>query len=84
MCLAIPGKLIEITGNDPILREGKVDFSGVSRKVSLSCVPEAQVGDYVLIHVGMAISVIDEDEAQRVFRYLEEMGELDDEEVAGS
>ncbi|UCF37701.1 MAG: HypC/HybG/HupF family hydrogenase formation chaperone [Acidobacteriota bacterium] len=84
MCLAIPGKLVEITGNDPILREGKVDFSGVSRKVSLSCVPEAQVGDYVLIHVGMAISVIDEDEAQRVFRYLEEMGELDDEEVAGS
>lgn len=75
MCLAVPGKLINITGED-LDRTGKVDFGGVSKSVSLAYVPEAQVGDYVIVHVGFALSKIDEDEARRVFDYLEEMGEL--------
>ena len=57
-------------------RTGKVNFGGVMKVVSLAYVPEAQVGDYVIVHVGFALSTIDEDEARRVFDYLEEMGEL--------
>jgi hydrogenase expression/formation protein HypC len=75
MCLAIPGKLISITGED-ILRSGKVDFGGVAREVNLAYVPEAQLGDYVMVHVGFAISKVDEEEARQVFSYLEQMGEF--------
>jgi hydrogenase expression/formation protein HypC len=75
MCLAVPGKLMSISGND-LNRTGKVSFGGVMKEVSLAYVPEAQVGDYVIVHVGFALSKVDEDEAQRVFSYLEEMGEL--------
>lgn len=75
MCLAIPGKILSETG-DGLTRAARVDFAGVIREVSLAYVPEAKVGDYVIVHVGMAISVIDQDEAQRVFSYLREMGEL--------
>ena len=76
MCLAVPGKILEIAGDDSYLRAGRVSFGGVVKQVSLACVPEAQVGDYVLVHVGMALSVVDEHEAAEVFAYLKEMGEL--------
>jgi len=76
MCLAIPGKILSIEGDDPLLRSGKVDFSGVAKLVNLGCVPEARVGDYVLVHVGFAISTIDEQEAVQVFEYLRQMGDL--------
>jgi hydrogenase expression/formation protein HypC len=67
--------LTSISGED-LQRTGKVSFGGVVKEVSLAYVPEAQVGDYVIVHVGFALSVVDEAEAQRVFGYLEEMGEL--------
>lgn len=76
MCLAIPGKIEEILSDDPIMRTGRVNFGGIRKEVNLSCVPEAREGDYVIVHVGMAISRLDEEEAQRVFEYLREMDEL--------
>lgn len=78
MCLAVPGKLLSLRGEDPLDRLGEVDFGGVKREVSLACVPEAEVGDYVVVHVGMAISRLDEQEAGKVLAYLKEMGELDE------
>ncbi len=78
MCLAIPGKILSIEGEDPILRTGKVSFGGITKEVNLSFVPDAKVNDYVLVHVGMAISIIDEAEAHKVFEYLKEMDELQD------
>ena len=76
MCLAVPGRILSIEGDDPLLRAGKVDFSGVVKRVNLAFVPEAAVGDYVLVHVGVAISTVDEAEAKQVFEYLRQMGEL--------
>lgn len=76
MCLAVPGKILSIEGSDPLLRSGKVDFSGIIKQINLAFVPEAQVGDFVLVHVGFAISTIDEAEARQVFEYLREMGDL--------
>lgn len=76
MCLAVPGRIMAIEGDDPILRSGTVDFSGITKRVNLSYVPEATVGDFVLVHVGFAISTVDEDEAAKVFSYLRAMGEL--------
>jgi hydrogenase expression/formation protein HypC len=76
MCLAIPGKLISVSGEEPLFRTGRVDFSGVVKEVSLAYVPEVKVGDYVIVHVGFAISVLDEKEAQEVFDYLRQMEEL--------
>ena len=77
MCLAVPGKLIEITESTvPDLRTGKVDFGGIRKAVSLAFTPEAAIGDYVLVHVGFALSVIDAAEAQRIFATLEELEEL--------
>ena len=76
MCLAIPGKVTSITGEDPLMRSGKVDFGGVLKEVSLAYVPEARVGDYVIVHVGFALSRVDEQEAKQVFEYLREMEEL--------
>ena len=78
MCLAIPGKLLEISGSDPLLRSGKVSFGGLVKEVNLAYTPEAGVDDYVLVHVGFAISVIDETEAQKVFEYLDEMESVAD------
>ena len=85
MCLAVPGKLVEVEGDDPTWRSGKVDFGGILKEVNLGCVPEAEIGDYVLVHVGLAISKVDEEEALKVFEYLKQMDELDElegEEVA--
>jgi hydrogenase expression/formation protein HypC len=78
MCLAVPGRLLEITGDDPLFRAGRVSFAGVVKAVSLSCVPEARVDDYVLVHAGMALSVVDQAEAAEVFAYLEQLGAIDE------
>jgi hydrogenase expression/formation protein HypC len=76
MCLAVPGRILSIEGEDPAFRGGRVDFAGVVKRVNLSYVPEARVGDFVLVHVGFAISTVDEAEAAKVFEYLAGMGEL--------
>ena len=79
MCLSIPGKLIEITSQlDETFRLGKVSFDGVVKEVSLTLVPEARINDYVMVHVGAAISVVDEEEAKKTFAILRELNELDD------
>jgi hydrogenase expression/formation protein HypC len=75
MCLAVPGKVVEIVGEGE-LRMGKVDFSGVKREASLAFVPEVQLGDYVLVHVGFAISRIDEQQAMETLAALQEISEL--------
>jgi len=78
MCLAIPGKILAITQQaDATFRKGMVSFGGIKKEVNLYMVPEAMPDDYVLVHVGVAISVIDEAEAQRTFEYLQQMGELE-------
>lgn len=84
MCLAVPGKVLSVEGDDPLLRTGRVSFNGVIKQVSLTCAPEARVGDYVLVHVGLAISVIDAREAEETFRYLQAMGDLDGLDPEGS
>jgi hydrogenase expression/formation protein HypC len=76
MCLAIPGKVESIRGDDPITRMGRVNFSGIIKEASLAYVPEVKVGDYVIVHVGFALSKVDEEEAQKVFEYLKQMDEL--------
>jgi hydrogenase expression/formation protein HypC len=76
MCLAVPGKILSIEDEDPISRCGRVSFAGIVKNVNLACVPEAKIGDYVLVHVGFAISTIDEEQAQEVFECLRQMGEL--------
>ena len=73
MCLGIPGKVIEVRGSDLGLLSGKVDFGGVAREVNLSYTPDVQPGQWVVVHVGFAISTLDEEEARSVFRYLEEL-----------
>src|SRR5512133_1587678 len=75
MCLAVPGRVVEITGEGE-LRMGKVDFSGVQRQACLAYVPEVRMGDYVLVHVGFAISRIDEQQALETLEALREIGEL--------
>jgi hydrogenase expression/formation protein HypC len=75
MCLAVPGRLVEVM-RDQEIAMGKVDFGGTSRRVCLEHVPEAQPGDYVLVHVGFALARIDEAEARRIFAFLETMKEL--------
>jgi hydrogenase expression/formation protein HypC len=77
MCLAVPGKVISVSGED-VYRSGRVNFGGVIKEVNLAYVPEAEIGDYVIVHVGFALSKVDETEAQRVFDYLEEMGDLEE------
>ncbi len=76
MCLAVPGRITSIAGGeDPLARTGRVDFGGVLREVSLAFVPEAAVGEYVIVHAGFALSRVDEAEAGQVFEYLREMEE---------
>jgi hydrogenase expression/formation protein HypC len=81
MCLAIPGKILSMAAPveaDQIFRHGKVSFGGIVKDVNLSMVPDAIVGDYILVHVGVAISKIDEEEAQKTFEYLNQMGETNE------
>ena len=83
MCLAVPGKILAMSGDDPIMRVGRVDFGGIVKEINLAYTPEAAVGDYVLVHVGFAISVLDEEEAGRVFAHLRTIGEIEAELAVG-
>jgi hydrogenase expression/formation protein HypC len=78
MCLAIPGRVESVEEKSPIERLAQVRFGGILKSVNLAFVPEAGVGDYVLVHVGVAINKIDEEEAKEVFRYLQEIGDLEE------
>ncbi len=79
MCLAVPGKIVEIMDEaDPALRRAKVDVAGVKKEISLAFTPEALTGDYVLVHVGFALNVVDEAEANKIFEHLREMQELEE------
>jgi hydrogenase expression/formation protein HypC len=80
MCLAIPGKVIEVF-EDRGLRMARADFGGTVRKVCLEHLPDAGLGDYVLVHVGFALSKVDPEEAERTYRFLEELGQLGELEV---
>ncbi len=78
MCLAVPGKITKITAQlDETFRIAKVSFGGIVKEVNLAMLPEAREGDYVLVHVGVAISIVDEEEAHKTFNYLKQIGELD-------
>lgn len=76
MCLAIPGRILSVSGEGPIDRTGRVSFGGIVKEVNLAYTPEAKVDDYVIVHVGFALSIVDEAEAHRIFEYLKEMDEL--------
>lgn len=77
MCLAIPGKIKSIeTKYDGLVRMAKVSFGGITKEASLEMLPDANIDDYVLVHVGVAISKVNEEEAKKTFKYLEEIGEL--------
>jgi hydrogenase expression/formation protein HypC len=78
MCLAIPGKLVERVPHSSGIRMGKVDFGGIVKQICLEYTPEAEVGDYVLVHVGFALSRIDQAEAQRTYELLKEMAQLEE------
>jgi hydrogenase expression/formation protein HypC len=82
MCLAVPGKILSVSGDDPITRVGRVDFGGIVKEISLAYTPEVKIGNYVLVHVGFAITVIDEIEAGRVFEHLRALGELAGDEAS--
>lgn len=74
MCLAVPGRIISFTEDaDPLARTGRVDFSGIVKEISLAYVPEAALDDYVIVHAGFALSVLDHDEAQASLRAFEEL-----------
>lgn len=77
MCLAIPGKILSIDGNESLTRKGRVSFGGIVKEVYLAYVPEAAVDDYVIVHAGFAISIMDENEAGNVFEYLQQMENSD-------
>lgn len=77
MCLAIPGQIVEITEDQPLTRTGRVRFGGITRPINLAFVPEARVGDFILAHVGVAISRIDEEQARTIFDYLDQIGALE-------
>ena len=79
MCLAVPGKIVSIDDTDSVFRSGKVNFGGNVKQINLACVPEAGIGDYVLVHVGFAISLLSEDEANKTLQMLREIGELGEE-----
>jgi len=83
MCLGIPGRVVEICDQDD-LPMGKVEFGGILKEVCLAYTPEAKVGQYVIVHVGFAISVVDEDEAQEIFSYLDQMAQAAEQQVTGN
>lgn len=82
MCLAVPGKIVTVLVEEHLgLRRGKVDFGGIRKEVCLDYTPDARVGDYVMVHVGFALSIVNEKEAQRVFDALRDLGLLEDLEI---
>ena len=79
MCLAIPGKILSIANKEEgVMRTARVLFGGITKETNLELVPEAKEGDYVLVHVGVALSVVDEEEAQKTLRFLEGSGDMDE------
>lgn len=78
MCLAIPGKIVEVLDADPLMRMGRVNFGGVVKEVCLAYVPEATTGEYVIVHAGFAISRLNEAEATRVFEALDALGAVEE------
>ncbi|MEO6132453.1 MAG: HypC/HybG/HupF family hydrogenase formation chaperone [Saprospiraceae bacterium] len=79
MCLAIPGKILAVANVEKgVMRTGKVSFGGIIKETNLELLPEAKEGDYVLVHVGVALSVIDEEEANKTLKFLEGTGDMDD------
>lgn len=79
MCLAIPGEIIEIVGEDPLTRMARISFGGVVREASLAYVPEAKPGDYVLVHAGFALQTVDEEEARRTLELFEQLAGAEEE-----
>jgi hydrogenase expression/formation protein HypC len=79
MCLAVPGKVVSIDESNPELKMAKVNFSGVSKDVCIQWLPDVNIGDYVLVHVGFALNKIDEKDAQDTLRILREMGDIEEE-----
>jgi hydrogenase expression/formation protein HypC len=77
MCLAVPGKIIKISGNDPLFRMGQIDFSGISKEISLAYLPEAKLDDYVIVHAGFAISLIDEEDAKESLNAFQELDDFE-------
>ena len=84
MCLAVPGKVVSVEGTDPAFRTANVDFCGVRRMVNLAFTPDVAPGDFVLVHVGFALTQIDEEEAARTYQYLAQIGALEEEGLAPS
>lgn len=85
MCLAVPGQILSIQEtDDPLRRAGRVSFGGVIREVNLAYVPEARVGDYVVVHVGFALSIVDEEEARQTLDYFRQMKEAEGEAAAAT
>ncbi len=80
MCLAVPGEIVRITDNDPLVRKAEVSFGGFVREVSLILQPDAAVGDYVIVHAGFAISTLDEDAARRTIAEFESLSDFTDED----
>ena len=79
MCLAVPGKILSIDdSNGELMKIGRVSFGGIVKEVNLAYTPEAKVNDYVIVHVGFALNTVDEEEAKRVFQYLDEIEGLDE------
>ena len=83
MCLAIPGKLIDITEDANGVRMGRANFGGIVKQVCLEYTPEVIPGDYVLVHVGFALNKVDEEEAERTYKLLQEMDQLQELDVPG-
>ena len=73
MCLAVPGKIISISDGESLLRMGRVSFGGLIKQVSLAYVPEAQVDDYVIVHAGFALSILDQEEAEHTLNYIQQL-----------
>ena len=78
MCLGVPGKILSLEPNPIGMMMGKVSFGGVAKEVCLAYVPEAQMGDYVIVHAGFALNTMNEEEANEVFELLRQMGEIDE------
>jgi hydrogenase expression/formation protein HypC len=78
MCLAVPGKIVSIDEQNPVVRNGRVEFGGIIKAVSLACVPEAKIGDYVIVHAGFALNILDEEQARITLDYLQQIAELGD------
>ena len=78
MCLAVPGEILSIDGDDPLMRKARVSFGGIVKEISLALLPEAALGEYVLVHAGVGIGMVNGEEAEKIFAYLEELGAMEE------